>query len=147
MSAWNRFRTKNKFGAKRTADGFPSMLERAVYHVLLLREKAGEIRDIRRQHCVDLGLGVRWKVDFSFEVVATGLRRFAEAKGLEDAGYKIKKRMWKNGAGIGELEIWKGSWRRPALAETVIPNNINQQSLDNKSSQEKGNGENGSRNT
>lgn len=112
---------KNKFSAQKTADGFPSKLEASVYQQLLLRERAKDIKDIRRQHCVDLGLGVRWKVDFSFTECATGQTVWAEAKGIEDRGYKLKLKMWRNGAGPGRIEIWKGTWQRPHLVEVVVP--------------------------
>lgn len=119
--AWGKKKSwKNKFNAVRT-NGFASKLESAVYELLLLRQKAGEIKNIKKQHSVDLGLGVRWKVDFSFELVETGERIWCEAKGIEGEGYRLKRTMWKNGAGPGPLEIWKGSHARPRLIETIIP--------------------------
>jgi hypothetical protein len=112
---------RHKYGATRTADGFPSKLEAAVYQILCLRERAGEIKDIRRQHCVDLGYDIRWKVDFSFTECATGETVWAEAKGQWTADASIKLRMWKNGRGPGKLEIWRGDYRRPQLVEVIEP--------------------------
>lgn len=120
--AWGKQkRWKNKYNAVRTADGFPSKLEASVYQILKLREKAGDIKDIRRQHVVDLGYGVRWRVDFSFVDCKTGERIYAESKGVECEGYRLKRTMWKNGAGPGLLEIWKGNHTKPRLVETIEP--------------------------
>lgn len=111
----------SKYGSTRTANGFPSKLEEAVFNILCLREKAKEIKDIRRQHRIDLGFGILWKVDFSFIEVATGETVLAEAKGFEDATYRHKVKMFKNGAGKNKLEIWKGTYSSPFLSETIIP--------------------------
>jgi hypothetical protein len=118
---WLKIKRKNKYNAKRTADGFPSKFEAAVFQILLLRERAGEIRGIRRQHCVDLGYRIRWKIDFSFTDVDSGRTVFAEAKGFPDQVYKMKLKMYRNGAGEHKLEIWKGTWRKPYLAEVFDP--------------------------
>lgn len=128
MSFWKR--NGHKYGAVKTADGFPSKLESAVNQILFLRERAGEIRNIRRQHRVDLGFGILWKVDFSFELCATDETVFCEAKGIEDATYKHKVKMWRNGAGPGKLEIWKGDYRRPVLVEVISPRALTSGALD-----------------
>ena len=57
------------YGAVRT-NGFSSKFESAVYDLLKLRERAGEIFDIRCQQPVVLQPGPRtvkitWKIDFS----------------------------------------------------------------------------------
>lgn len=106
---------RHKFGAVRTADGFPSKLEAAVFQVLCLRERAGEIREIQRQARVDLGFGIAWKVDFRFTDTKTGEWVWAEAKGKWERDAALKLRMWENGAGPGDLEIWQGSYRNPVL--------------------------------
>jgi hypothetical protein len=120
-------RKVNKFGAKRTADGFPSKLEAAVYQMLLLREKAGEITNIRRQHLVRFPCGPGWKVDFSFTDCATGETVYCEAKGQELETYRLKKGMFA-GCPIlesaGRLEIWKGTYHRPRLTEKITPESI-----------------------
>lgn len=115
-------RSKGKFGAVRTADGFPSKLESAVNQQLLLREKAGEITNIKRQQVVELPCGIRWRIDFSFEDVASGKCVFAEAKGFETETYRLKKRMYCNCPAVdvtSRVEIWKGSHERPKLDEVV----------------------------
>jgi hypothetical protein len=107
----------------RTADGYGSKLEQAVGQVLQAREQSGEIRNIRRQVAVVLQDGPRerrivWKIDFSFEVVVTGLTRFAEAKGFETEVYKLKLKLFR-GRPQGDLEIWKGSYKSPQLVEVI----------------------------
>ena len=110
-----------------------SKLERAVYELLLLREKAGEIKDIRKQVGVDLAREtvknlrtgkervrtVRWKVDFSFVCKKTGRTVYCEAKGVETPLYRRQLRLWREGAGPGNLEIWKGDYRRPRMVDFI----------------------------
>lgn len=113
------WRRKSKYRAKRTADGFPSKLERAVYFKLKDREALGEISDIRRQHVVVLQEGdketrINWKIDFSFLDNKSGKRCFCEAKGVEDLSYKLKLKLFLK-LKPGPIEIWKGSYLRPFL--------------------------------
>lgn len=114
---------RSKFNAEKTGDGFPSKLEAAVFQMLLLRLKAGEIDDIQRQASVDLGFGIRWKVDFRFIDVKSGEFVWAEAKGKWERDAALKLRMWENGAGPGPLEIWQGDYRNPVLVRIVKPKN------------------------
>lgn len=118
-------RRKNKYRAKRTADGFPSKLEAAVWALLLAREKAGEIKNIQRQATVVLQDGPRevkitWRLDFSFERKSTGATEYVEAKGMETETYRLKLKLWRKNPPAA-LEIWKGDYRRPALAERIEP--------------------------
>lgn len=121
---WKR---KGKYGAtkvKYDSKEFPSKLEASVYQQLQLREKAGEIKEIRMQHAVRFPCGPSWKVDFSFVDVATNETIFCEAKGLELETYRIKKRMYSGCPVIenaGTLEIWKGSYQHPKLTEVIKP--------------------------
>lgn len=112
---------KNKYRAVRTADGFPSKLERAVYFKLKDREILGEIKDIQRQSVVVLIEGdkktrINWKVDFKFE--RNGQACYAEAKGIETGDYRLKLRLWRK-MKPARLEIWKGNWRYPKLTEII----------------------------
>lgn len=128
------FFKKHKYNMARTPGG-SSKLEEAVYQRLLLREKAGEITDISRQSSVVLGTEtvenaitgkkrvrtIRWKVDFSFLIVKPEEQVWAEAKGIETKTYRKQLRLWREGAGPGKLEIWKGDWHRPKIVEIVDP--------------------------
>lgn len=109
----------NKYHAIREGN-FPSKLESAVYEMLLWRERAKEIKNIKRQHCVKMTLAdISWKIDFSFEDNKTGEICFVEAKGIETSDYRIKKRLWAY-YGLGVLEIWKGSYKSIYLEETIV---------------------------
>jgi hypothetical protein len=115
---------RHKYGARKTTCALnhphPSALEAAVCALLQLREKARDISMLKWIASVDLGYGIRWKCDFSF-LDRDGKPTWAEAKGAEDATYKHKIKMWRNGAGPGPIEIWKGTWQRPRLVEIVTP--------------------------
>jgi hypothetical protein len=98
----------------------PSMLEASVCEILLLRQKSGEIRDLKWQHTVTLPYGIKWKVDWSFDQGPDWKRTWAEAKGAEGRDYKMKLKMWME-VGPGILEIWKGSAARPYMVKRVVP--------------------------
>jgi hypothetical protein len=126
MSFFSRSKNpKNKFGAVKTicsaGHPHPSGLESSVCEIHILREKAGDIRNLKWQATVLLAFGIKWKVDWSYELAPNWILAFSEAKGAEDRGYKLKIRMWKEGCGKGPLEIWKGTARRPMLVQTVHP--------------------------
>jgi hypothetical protein len=112
-------------GYQRTAEGDGSKLERAVRQLLEIREKAGEIQNLRRQVTVVLQDGPRsqriaWKVDFAWDNPKTGATEYAEAKGFETELYKIKLKLFR-GNPAGRLEIWKGTWRDPRCVEVIEP--------------------------
>jgi hypothetical protein len=114
---------KSKFGAMRTADGFPSKLEASVFQILQLREKAGQIKEIKRQEIVILQDGpsnrrITWRVDFSFIEVKTNQKWLCEAKGVETEVYKLKLKLYR-ARGTSPLEIWKGTHKAPILYEIV----------------------------
>ncbi len=127
------FITKNNYKAKPT-NGFPSKLENAVHDILLLRQRAGEIRDIKRQQAVILQDGpkeqrISWKVDFSFEELSmsdiglgvyekTWRTVYCEAKGIATADFLLKLKLWRKKRPY-PLEIWKGDYRRPKLVERI----------------------------
>lgn len=117
------YRSKNKYRAKKVEKAgtwFDSKLESAVHDLLLLREKAGTISNIRVKHKIVFNdTDISWNIDFSFIDLASGDIIFCEAKGLETADYKIKKKLWQT-HGHGVLEVWKGTAARPVLAETII---------------------------
>jgi hypothetical protein len=114
---------RHKYRAQKTALGFPSKLEEAVYFKLRDREVLGLIRDLRRQHTIVLQEGKRdtriaWKIDFSFINCETGQLTFAEAKGFPDKVYLMKLKMFRANP-QGDLEIWKGHYRSPKLVEVI----------------------------
>ncbi len=118
---------QHKYKAK-PVNGFPSRLEYAVFLYLQRRETLGEIKDIRRQHVVELkncehcGDRVTWKIDFSFTDCINKNTVFAEAKGVETREYRKKLKLFKENP-PGKLEIYKGSYHsgevRLKLVEVV----------------------------
>lgn len=100
---------------------FASQFECAVFNLLLLREKAGEIRDIQCQdHIYLTEARICYIPDFKFVDLQTNNFAWAEAKGFETDVWKIKKRLWEH-YGPGRLEIYKGNAKKVFLKETVIP--------------------------
>lgn len=111
---------RSKYGAVRSG-GFGSKLEHAVHELLKLRERAGEISDIKCQQTIVLQDGPRevkisWRVDFSF--LEDGALAFAEAKGFPTESYSLKLKLFR-GTRKEKLYIYKGTHLRPTLAEIV----------------------------
>jgi len=114
---------RNKYGAKKIERKpglwFASKLESAVYDILLLREKAGEISEIKCQDTVYLtDARIIYKPDFRFLNNETGNLEWSEAKGLELQAWRIKRKLWMY-YGPGNLLVYMGSWQRPFLKETI----------------------------
>lgn len=112
-----------KYRAIRTPGGFPSKLEAAVYEQLLFRERAGEIKNIKRQQTVVLQDGPReikitWRVDFSFERTSDGKLVYVESKGFETSDYRLKLKLWRK-LKPAPLEIYRGDYKRPTLIERI----------------------------
>jgi hypothetical protein len=90
-----RFRTSHKFKAKPVTDDghhFPSKLEWSYYRSLKLRVASGEVLFFLRQVPLHLPGGVKYVVDF-LEFHSDGNVRFVDAKGMETAEFKAKKKM------------------------------------------------------
>lgn len=118
---WGR---KHKYGAVRTADGFPSKLERAVFETLRILEAAKEIKDIKRQQTVVLtDAHIRCKIDFSFINLKTGELEYAEAKGVEGERWRIIEALYRV-YGPAPLTVWKGSYTKPYEHERIVPRGV-----------------------
>lgn len=118
-----KHKAKNKFGANLTAG--KSKLERAVDDLLCLREKAGEIKDLKRQQTLVLLEGDRsqritWRIDFAWTDPLNNAPCFAEAKGFPTPEYKLKLKLFRANP-QGRLEIWGGTYTRPQLMEIIEP--------------------------
>lgn len=99
---------------------FGSKLEAAVYQILKLRMKAGEIKSIQVQDHVYLtDARIGYVVDFKC-TTPTDTVFWVEAKGYANDRWPMKKKLWKY-YGPGTLEIWMGSHTKPSLTETIIP--------------------------
>lgn len=100
---------------------FASQFECAVFNFLMLREKAGEIKDIQCQDHVYLtNARICYIPDFKFIDLITKDFVWAEAKGFETDVWKIKKRLWEH-YGPGRLEIYKGNAKKVILKEVINP--------------------------
>ena len=101
---------------------FGSKLEAAVYGVLLLREKAGEISEIHCQSTVRMysnAMGEHWGCRPDFRCTnPDGSIFYVEAKGFEQDRWKGTRFIWSL-LGPAPMEVWKGSYKRPMLAETI----------------------------
>lgn len=117
MSYWG-----NKYKNKRTQiDGywFQSQLEAALYQYLKLLVSQGELSDLQCQATVNLTeANVKYVADFA--ATRRGENVWFEAKGVETASWRIKRRLWQV-YGPGRLEIWKGSAKRIYKHETLDP--------------------------
>lgn len=113
----NWLKGKNKYKAEAT-DGFPSKLEKAVHDLLLLRQRAKEIKDIKRQVRVTLTAGIASKIDFSFLEIETNETVYCEAKGMSTERWTMIKKLWRS-YGPSKLEIWGGTYKRPRLMEII----------------------------
>jgi hypothetical protein len=116
---------RHKFGATRVktpGQTFDSKLEAAVFQILLLREKAGEIKNIRSQVTLRLTrANIGYRCDFVATDCVTGQDFGIEGKGdYPNAVWDLKKRLYKF-YGPFKLEIWKGSHTNPQLIEVITP--------------------------
>lgn len=103
---------------------FASKLEAALYGILKLRMKAGEIESIQCQDHVYLtNARIGYIPDFKCLDAKTKEYFWAEAKGYPNDTWPIKKKLWAF-YGPGRLEIWQGSYQNIKLTETIIPKNI-----------------------
>lgn len=121
---------KHKYGAEKvkSASGYSyaSKLECSVHAMLVLREKAGEIKILQIQPVVKIelppGSGNRWgcRPDFKCLDIASGKEFYVEAKGLECDRFKATRFIW-IAAGPAPMELWKGTHQRPVLVEIIVP--------------------------
>lgn len=126
MNFWKSRRSgqSKKIGNQKVSlDGysFASKLEFAVYQILKLREKAGEIKILQVQDHVYLTLArIGYIPDFKCLDLKTSEEFHVEAKGFPNDRWAIKKKLWKF-YGPNKLEIWTGSYTNPKLDEVIIP--------------------------
>lgn len=114
----------HKYGAKKVdLDGkkFASQLEASLYSLLYLREKVGELSQLRCQPNVFLtDAKIRMIPDFSAVEVKTKELVYFEAKGFETDIWRLKKKLWEF-YGPGRLQIYKGSHKKLILTEELKP--------------------------
>lgn len=124
-------RKGGKFGIQRVEDKdgrrYASGLEREYFQELLLREKAGEIRDLEREPQIYFEInGVRitgYKPDFSFFEIKLGARVWEETKGEatdKTEGWRIRQNLWR-AIGPGLLRVIKGDKNGWACVRVIHP--------------------------
>jgi len=114
---------KSKYKNERVeikGNSFMSKGEGNHFFELTLRERAGEIKDIRCQHHVSLGpANIILIVDFSYTDCKTGKLTFEEFKGFPTPEYKLKERLWEvHGPAKLIVHYPPGSGMRPKV---IIP--------------------------
>lgn len=126
---------RHKYGARGEHDGvryWASQAEKHYYGELLLREKAGEVRNIECQPTVELVAGIKYRPDFVFTEAQpirdgkydwpTWVPVWVDVKGVETEAFRLKCKLWKQ-FGPGVLRIVKrGSKREPwRVTKEIIP--------------------------
>lgn len=112
--------SNHKAAVSHDGQGFPSQLERDVYEYQVMRQKSGEIKNLRRQVQVYLTEAkILYKPDYAWELTSNDQTEYGEAKGFETEVWRIKRRLWKH-YGPGTLYVYKHAGRsNVALAETI----------------------------
>lgn len=127
--SWRRFPKRsgqeakygNKGGQCSRGHSHRSALEISVCELLLLRERAGELKLLQCEDHVYLTLArIGYVPDFKVQDCKTGEVFWVEAKGFANDRWPMKKKLWRY-YGPGRLEIWMGTASRPVLTETIVP--------------------------
>lgn len=131
MSNWAKPLTKayqlrgrgNKYGAKtvklnENELAYRSGLESEVHAVLKLLERAGEIRNIRREQTISLTPSISHRIDFVVFNVKKNTDVGVEAKGQETEGWSLKQRLYVD-FGPLPIEVWKKSRGRVGVAKEI----------------------------
>jgi hypothetical protein len=95
-----------------------SKLEASVCHLLHLRKRAGEFKEIKTEDKIYLSEArIKYSVDFRC-LLPTGEMRWIEAKGHPNDTWAMKRKLWK-AYGPGILEVWRGTHLKPYLHEII----------------------------
>lgn len=116
----------NKYNAQRmhyAGRSFASKGERDCFCMLQLMERAGEIDSIECQVTSHLTAGITHKTDFKYWDLKRGETVWAEYKGMEDARWRIIRKLW-HMHGPGRLRIYKGYGLRVTCTEEIIPDKV-----------------------
>lgn len=101
-------RRTHKYNAKRVdieGETYRSGLEAEVHAYLKLLERAGEIKNIRREVPIRLTPSVSHKLDYVVFDVKRGIDIGIECKGFEEGQWLVKKNLYKD-FGPFPLQIW-----------------------------------------
>ena len=122
---WSNRAKGNKYGNTKTkiaGHWFDSRSEAALFSLLQLRERAGEIRDLASQPgTIFLSKSrIQYRPDFRYVLVGTEEIEHAEFKGFETGVWRLKRKLWID-YGPTKLHIWRGSVSSLKLHETIGP--------------------------
>lgn len=118
--------SKPKYGNKRVEHAgrsFDSKGEKGCYDLLLLLEKAGEIRDIEQQVSIDLIAGIKYRADFRFWDILLGEKVLGEYKGMETEVWRLKRKLY-TVFGPHRLRVFKGYGLKISVVEEIIPETL-----------------------
>lgn len=116
----------HKYHARPVREGgrfYASQAERDYHAELVLREAAGDVRDIVVQPVVELVAGIKYRPDYRFEERATLVAPvrwrtiFVDVKGVMTREFLLKCKLWRE-FGPGPLKIVQRKGRR-ATFQTV----------------------------
>jgi hypothetical protein len=114
----------NKLASCHYGHSHVSKLEAAVCQLIHFREKAGELKLLQVQDHIALSAAkIGYIPDFKCEDALTKSPFWLEAKGFANDRWPILKKLWK-AYGPGKLEVWGGTYLRPTLMETIIPEHM-----------------------
>ncbi len=120
-----KFSAKSKYRETKSVRpgglSFASKLEASVYDMLYMQERTGQIKIEKIQaHVYLTDARILCIPDFLTTNLETGELEWVEAKGFSTDRFLIIKRLWEF-YGPGKLKIYKGSYKKIFLAETIIP--------------------------
>jgi hypothetical protein len=100
---------------------FASKLERELFLLLKLMEKAGELKEIQVQcHVYLTRARIAYIADFKAHDVELGQDVYFEAKGFETPIWRIKRKLW-TVYGPGVLRVYKAARQGVVMTEEIIP--------------------------
>lgn len=105
---------------------FASKLEGAVYDMLYMKEKTGQIQINKIQaHVYLTDARILCIPDFLTTNLETGEQEYVEAKGFSTDRFLMIKKLWQY-YGPAKLLIYKGTYKNIFLAEEIIPKTVKQ---------------------
>ncbi len=125
-----KFSARSKYNEAKTERpgglSFASKLEAAVFDMLYMQEKTGQIRiDKIQAHVYLTDARILCIPDFMITNLETGRQEFIEAKGFSTERFLLIKKLW-GYYGPATLKIYKGTYKKIFLAETVTPTKLKQ---------------------
>lgn len=114
---------KNKYNARpiqATAggQGYRSQLEAQVHETLRLMERAGQIRNIRREQSIQIIPSMTHKLDFLVFDIKRNMDIGIEAKGFNDPTWNEKQKVYKD-FGTFPVQVWMNKTGRIGIEKEI----------------------------